>query len=144
MRNRVIPLLAVALLILSIVAIAILVSKNTQEQGKIEVRYAVTSTSIANNKAQVKVLAGVFSGQDVDPFQSVRILDQDNLPYYPLNGFAKPSLDKGDSMEIVFEFFYPTTIQNRLEITNSSGMATYVDITFPERFNQQIVDIIVK
>ena len=144
MNRRIISFLSVILLLLSVAAVILLVRKNSQEEGKGEVRYAVTATAIVNNKAVVRVLAGVFAGRDLDPFNYVRLTDREGLPYYPINGFAKPRLSKGDDMEIEFEFFYPGTVECTLEIRDSQGGSTLLDVVFPELMDKEIVDIIAK
>ena len=132
MKNKIIVLLSILLLLLSVVAIVVLVIKDNKQDIKIDVKYAVTSTKVEDNKAMITVMAGVFSGKAVDPFSNVRLVDNANSPYYPINGFKKPSLNKGDSLAITFEFFNPGTVDNILEIRNSSGDITKIDITLPE------------
>ena len=129
---------------LSVISVILVVRKNSKEESKGEVRYAVTATSIVNNKAVVKVLAGIFAGRDVDPFNYVRLTDRDGLPYYPINGFAKPSLSKGDDLEMEFEFFYPGTVECTLEIRDSQGGSTMLEVIFPELLDKKVVDIIAK
>lgn len=144
MNKNLITTLGLLLLLLSVTAVTLLVSNNTAVESKAEIRYAVTSTAIVNNKAVVKVLAGIFAGRNVDPFNYVRLVDENNLPYYPLNGYKKPSLGKGDSMELTFEFVYPDTINNKIELRNNQGAITSIDLTFPELINQDVVNIIAK
>lgn len=141
MRNRLIVLLSILLLILSVLATVVLVIKDNKEKVKADVKYAVTSTAVEDNKAKIKVLAGVFSGKDVDPFSNVKLIDDNDLPYYPLNGFSKPSLNKGDSFEVTFEFFNPGRVENVLEIENSAGVVTRIQITLPEIVQKESINI---
>ena len=141
MKNKLIVLLSILLLILSVLATIVLVIKDNKEKVKADVKYAVTSTVVEDNKAKIKVLAGVFSGKDVDPYSYVKLIDDNDLPYYPLNGFSKPSLSKGDSFEITFEFFNPGRVENILEIRNSAGIVTKIDITLPEIVQKEATNI---
>lgn len=141
MKNKLIVLLSILLLILSVLATVVLVIKDNKEKVKADVKYAVTSTAVEDNKAKIKVLAGVFSGKDVDPYSYVKLIDDNDLPYYPLNGFSKPSLSKGDSFEITFEFFNPGRVENVLEIKNSAGIVTRINITLPEIIQKETTNI---
>ncbi len=141
MKNKLIVLLSIFLLLLSVVSIVVLVIKDNKQAIKVDVRYAVTSTTVKDNKAKIKVMAGVFSGKDVDPFSNVSLVDDNKLSYYPLNGFSKPSLNKGDSLEMTFDFFNPDRVENVLEIKNSDGVITKIDITLPEVFSKNTTDI---
>ncbi len=141
MKNKLIVLLSILLLILSVLAIVVLVVKDNKEKVKIDVKYAVTSTTVEDNKAKIKVMAGVFSGKNVDPYSYVKLIDDNDLPYYPLNGFNKPSLGKGDSFELTFEFFNPGRVENVLEIRNSAGVITRIDITLPEIIQKEATNI---
>lgn len=141
MKNKLIVLLSILLLILSVLATVVLVIKDNKEKVKADVKYAVTSTAVEDNKAKIKVLAGVFSGKDVDPYSYVKLIDDNDLPYYPLNGFSKPSLSKGDSFEITFEFFNPGRVENVLEIKNSAGIVTRINITLPEIVQKETTNI---
>lgn len=141
MKNKLIVLLSILLLILSVLATVVLVIKDNKEKVKADVKYAVTSTAVEDNKAKIKVLAGVFSGKDVDPYSYVKLIDDNDLPYYPLNGFSKPSLSKGDSFEITFEFFNPGRVENILEIKNSAGIVTRINITLPEIVQKETTNI---
>jgi len=140
-KNKLIILLSILLLLLSVASIIILVIKDNKKSVEVDVRYAVTSTTVEDNKAKIKVMAGVFSGKDIDPFSYVRLVDDDKLSYYPLNGFHKPSLNKGDSLEIVFDFFDPDKVSNVLEIEDSEGTITKIDITLPEIVKKDITEI---
>ncbi|MDD2371385.1 MAG: hypothetical protein PHQ32_05215 [Firmicutes bacterium] len=141
MKNKLIVLLSILLLLLSVISIVILVLKDSKQTVEVDIRYAVTSTTVEDNKAEIKVMAGVFSGKDVDPFSYVRLIDDYKLSYYPLNGFSKPSLNKGDSLEITFDFFNPDRVENVLEIKNSAGVITRIDITLPEIINKETTGI---
>jgi hypothetical protein len=140
-KNKLIVLLSILLLILSVLATVVLVIKDNKEKVKAEIKYAVTSTTVEDNKAKIKVLAGVFSGKDVDPYSNVKLIDDNDLPYYPLNGFSKPSLSKGDSFELTFEFFNPGRVENILEIVNSAGVVTRIEITLPEIVQKETTNI---
>ena len=141
MKNKLIVLLSICFLLLSVLAVVVLVIKDNKESVKVDVKYAVTSTTVEDNKAKIKVMAGVFSGKNVDPYSYVRLVDDYKLPYYPLNGFSKPSLAKGDSLEITFEFFNPERVDNVLEIQNSEGVITRIDITLPEIIQKDTTNI---
>jgi hypothetical protein len=133
--------MSILLLILSVLATVVLVIKDNKDKVKADVKYAVTSTAVEDNKAKIKILAGVFSGKNVDPYSYVKLIDDNDLPYYPLNGFSKPSLSKGDSIEITFEFFNPGRVENILEIKNSAGVITRIDITLPEIVQKETTNI---
>ena len=124
------------LVFLAIVAVVVTINKSNKSDEKAEIKYAITSTQAVNNKVIVKVMAAVFNGEKVDPFAYVRLIDDLGMLYYPLNGFAKPSLNKGDSLEIAFEFNNPKTPDNILEIKDSFGNKFYINLTFPELVNQ--------
>ena len=144
MKNRLIGLLSIVLLLLAVAAIVLLVFTDKEQQGSIRIEYEVTGTAIVDNRAVVTVKSGVFSGEGVDPFSYVRLLDQFGSPYYPLNGFLKPSLGKGDSLEIQFQFFYPRTEQVVLEIRNSEGETVNYDVVFPELVETSVSEIFAK
>lgn len=141
MKNKLIVLLSIFLLVLSVVAIVVLVLKDNKEKVEVQIQYAVTGTVVEDNRAKIKVMAGVFSGKDVDPFSHVRLVDDDKLPYYPLNGFSKPELNKGDSLEITFEFFNPGSVSNVLEIRGSDGKTQKFDISLPEVIKKDTANI---
>ncbi len=141
MKNKLIVLLSIVLLLLSVLAIVVLVVKDNKDKVEIDVKYAVTSSTVEDNKAKIKVMAGVFSGKDVDPYSYVKLIDDNELPYYPLNGFSKPSLGKGDSLELTFEFFNPGRVENILEIRNSAGVITRIAITLPEIIQKEAGNI---
>lgn len=132
MKNKLNILLSVLLLVLAVVAVVLLVFHDKKQASGTEVVYEITGVNVDNNHAVVTVKSGVVSGDGVDPFRYVRLLDQFNLPNYPLNGFAKPSLDRGDILEISFIFFYPRTSECTLEILDSSGRATEIPVVLPE------------
>ena len=136
MKNRAAIFMFLILVFLAIVAVVVTINKSNKSNEKAEIKYAITSTQAVNNKVIVKVMAAVFNGEKVDPFAYVRLVDGLGMPYYPLNGFAKPSLNKGDFLEIAFEFNNPKTPDNILEIKDSFGNKVYVNLTFPELVNQ--------
>ncbi len=138
MKNKLIVLLSILLLLLSVASVVVLVIKDNKQSIDVDVRYAVTSTTVVDNRAKIKVMAGVFSGKDIDPFSNVKLVDDNKLAFYPLNGFSKPSLTKGDSLEITFDFFNPERVENILEIKNSAGVITKVNITLPEIVKKDI------
>lgn len=141
MKNKLIVLLSILLLMLSVLAIVVLVIKDNKGNVEIDVKYAVISTTVEDNKAKIKVLAGVFLGKDVDPYSYVKLIDDNDLPYYPLNGFSKLSLGKGDSSEMIFEFFNPGRVDNILEIKNSAGVLTRIEIILPEIVQKEATNI---
>lgn len=135
MRNKVTILVFILVVLLAVTAVVLTVTKKNQNDELAEVKYAVTSTQEVNSKVVVKVTAAIFNGEDVDPFTYVRLIDTSDNPYYPLNGFLKLSLNKGDSIEQDFEFNYPSSVDCVLEIKDSSGNEFKTDIVFPEVIN---------
>ncbi|MCI0503050.1 MAG: hypothetical protein L0Y48_05690 [Fusobacteria bacterium] len=141
MKNKTTVFMFLIFVLLAIVAVIVTVNKDNNKDKESEIKYAVTGTQAINSRMVVKVMAGVFAGEDVDPFAYVRLIDKFNMPYYPLNGFTKLSMNKGDSKEMSFEFSYPKTAECILEIKDSSGKVTKYEVTFPEVINQPIQNI---
>lgn len=136
LKNRLVIFMFFILVFLAIVAVVVVINKSDKGNEKAEIKYVITNAQVKNNKLIVKVMAAVFKGKNVDPFTYVRLVDSLWIPYYPLNGFAKLSLNKGDSLEIAFEFNASKTPDNILEIKDSSNNKVYINLTFPELVNQ--------
>ena len=135
MKSKATIFMFLLLIILAVVAVVVTITKDGKSDERTEIKYAVTSTENVNSRIVIKVLAAVFNGEGVDPFTYVRLIDDSDTPYYPLNGFPKISLNKGDSLEMSFEFNYPSSVDCVLEIKDSGGNTNSFDVSFPELIN---------
>lgn len=136
MKSKTVITLLLVTILLIVVALCITFFRDEHPPEDGKVVYSVMDSIVENNTARVKILATIEDGQKVDPISQVRIIEGNNLISYPLNGYPKTLLSKGESFEFEFTFLYPSTEKATLEITNSGGKTENLPLSFPEVANR--------
>ena len=119
-------------MLLVIVAICITFFKENSSPEDSLLTYKVENSVIENNTAHIKFTVTVERGSNIDPISQVRLVEENNLASYPINGYPKILLLKGESKEFQFTFHFPNSKKATLEITSSCGNIENLVLSFPE------------
>ncbi|AMP20408.1 hypothetical protein AZF37_03800 [endosymbiont 'TC1' of Trimyema compressum] len=131
MKRKTLVILSILILLL-VVAICITFFKENSSPEDSLLTYKVENSVIENNTAHIKFTVTVERGKNIDPISQVRLVEENNLASYPINGYPKILLSKGESKEFQFTFHFPSSEKATLEITSSGGNTENLVLSFPE------------
>lgn len=132
MKRKTLTILSILIILLLAVVICITFFKENSSPKDSLLTYKIESSVIENNTAHIKFTVNVERGSNIDPISQVRLVEENNLVSYPINGYPKILLSKGESKEFQFTFHFPSSEKATLEITNSGGNTENFVLFFPE------------
>ena len=130
MKRKTLVILSILIVLLVVVALSITFLKEDSSPEGSLLTYKVEDSVIENNTAHIKFSVTVEIGKNIDPISQVRLVEENNLASYPLNGYPKTLLSKGETKKFQFTFHFPSSEKATLEITSSGGNTENLVLSF--------------
>ena len=131
-KRKTLVIISILIILLLIIAICIVFFKRNSSSKDSLLIYKLENSIIKNNTVCIKFIVTVEKGRNINPISHVRLIEENNLVSYPINGYPKILLSKGESKEFQFIFYFPSSEKVILEISNSSGNTENFVLYFPE------------